>query len=89
VATVVIRRLPRHRRVLGVALTGGGLVLDRVLGPSDRAPWFAAVYYPKLLLGHAAAAIWSDAELDADGGVVRFRDRRRRDPPVRTRRGDA
>ncbi len=73
VATVAIRRLPRHRRVLGFALTAGGLVLDRLLGASDRAPWFAAAYYPKLLLGHAAAALWSDAALRADGDVVEFR----------------
>jgi hypothetical protein len=67
VATVAIRRLSRHRRVLGVALTAGGLVLDRVLGASVRAPWFAAAYYPKLLLGHAAAALWNDAALGRAG----------------------
>jgi hypothetical protein len=71
-ATVAIRRLPRHRRVLGWGLTAGGLVLDRVLGVPDRAPWFAAAYYSKLLLGHAAAALWSDTALHADGGVVEF-----------------
>lgn len=73
VATAAIRRRPRHRRVLGFALTAGGLALDRMLGVSDRAPWFAAAYYPKLLLGHAAAALWSDAVLHADGDVVEFR----------------
>ncbi len=72
-ATVAIRRRPRHRRVLGVTLTAGGLLLDRLLGPSDRAPWFAAAYYPKLLLGHAAAALWGDAALRADGDVVELR----------------
>lgn len=62
-ATVLIRGVPEHRRVLGVTLTVGGLALDRMLGPSRTAPWFAWTYYPKLVMGHAAAALWSDAEL--------------------------
>jgi len=62
-ATAVIRGLPRRRRGLGVALTAGGLVLDRVLGPSTVAPWFAWTYYPKLLLGHAASSLWTDEDL--------------------------
>jgi hypothetical protein len=62
-ATLVIRRLRSRRRVLGVVLTTGGLVFDAALGPSPTAPWFAWTYYPKLLLGHAAAALWSDADL--------------------------
>ena len=62
-ATVVVRRNPARRRVLGVALTAGGLALDAALGPSRAAPWFAWTYYPKLLLGHASAALWSDEDL--------------------------
>lgn len=62
-STVVIRRYPARRRALGVALTVGGLALDGALGPSPRAPWFAWAYYPKLLLGHASAALWSDEDL--------------------------
>ncbi|WP_402375921.1 hypothetical protein [Isoptericola rhizosphaerae] len=64
-STAVIRRFPARRRPLGVALTVGGLALDAALGPSARAPWFAWTYYPKLLLGHAAAALWSDEDLRA------------------------
>ncbi|SKC52249.1 hypothetical protein [Krasilnikoviella flava] len=62
-ATVVVRRNPARRRVLGVALTAGGLALDAALGPSRVAPWFAWTYYPKLVLGHASAALWSDEDL--------------------------
>lgn len=62
-STAAIRRFPRRRRSLGVALTAGGLALDRALGPSTVAPWFAWTYYPKLLLGHAAAALWSGEDL--------------------------
>lgn len=62
-ATVLIRRHPAQRRALGVALTAGGLLLDGLLGPSRTAPWFAWTYYPKLLMGHAGAALWSDEEL--------------------------
>lgn len=64
-ATALIRAQPRHRRLLGVVTTAGGVALDRVLGPSSAAPWFAPVFYTKLLLGHASAARWSDAELSA------------------------
>lgn len=62
-ATSVIRRNAEHRRVLGVATTAGGLALDRALGSSSIAPWFAWAYYPKLLMGHAAASLWSDEQL--------------------------
>ena len=62
-ATVVVRRNPARRRALGVVLTAGGLALDAALGPSRAAPWFAWTYYPKLLLGHASAALWSDEDL--------------------------
>ncbi|WP_106266844.1 MULTISPECIES: hypothetical protein [Isoptericola] len=64
-STAAIRRYPDRRRPLGVALTVGGLLLDGALGPSVRAPWFAWAYYPKLLLGHAAASWWSDEDLRA------------------------
>lgn len=72
-ATVVIRARPRHRRLLGVLTTVGGVALDRALGPSKAAPWFGPVFYAKLLLGHASAARWSDAELAAapDLGAIR------------------
>jgi hypothetical protein len=64
-ATVALRRLPSRRRPLGFALTVGGLALDVALGPSRAAPWFAWTYYPKLLMGHAAAALWSDDDLES------------------------
>ena len=58
-ATALIRRARgRRRRVTAAALTLGGIVLDRVLGPAAVAPWFGPVYYAKLLLGHAGAALW-------------------------------
>lgn len=69
-ATVAIRSQPHRRRALGLALTAGGLALDRVLGPSRLMPWFAWSYYPKLLLGHAGASLWSDRELAGTGPVV-------------------
>lgn len=72
-ATAVVRRLPARRRSLGVALTAGGLALDVALGPSRRVPWFAWTYYPKLLLGHAAASLWSDDELWPAGGAASHR----------------
>ncbi|NLE81722.1 MAG: hypothetical protein GX610_19510 [Rhodococcus sp.] len=56
-ATYSIRRRPDRRRLLGVGLTVGGVALDLTLGPSRVAPWFAPVYYVKLLLGHASAAL--------------------------------
>ncbi|MGC5615144.1 hypothetical protein [Georgenia sp. Z1491] len=62
-ATLAIRRFPRRRRTLGVALTAGGLALDQAIGRSRLVPWFAWTYYPKLLMGHAAAALWSDRRL--------------------------
>lgn len=62
-STMLIRSFPTHRRVLGVTLTAGGLALDRAIGPSTVAPWFGWTYYPKLLLGHAAASLWSDDEV--------------------------
>jgi hypothetical protein len=62
-STTVIRRSPTHRRSLGLALTAGGLVLDRALGSSTVAPWFAWSYYPKLLMGHAAGSLWPEADI--------------------------
>lgn len=70
-ATAAIRRWRRHRVPLGVALTLGGVALDVALGPSRRAPWFAGVFYPKLLLGHAAAARWSEEALAQDVAIGR------------------
>ncbi len=46
----------RSRRALGLAVTVGGVLLDRALGSSASAPWFAPVYFVKLLAGHAAGA---------------------------------
>ncbi|WP_150460529.1 hypothetical protein [Nesterenkonia ebinurensis] len=62
-ATLAIRKLPRFRRPLGVALTVGGIVLDQSLEQSRLVPWFAWSYYPKLLMGHAGASLWSDHQL--------------------------
>lgn len=62
-STLAIRRSPRRRRVLGATLTAGGVLLDAAMGPSRAAPWFAPVYYTKLLLGHASAALWPDSAL--------------------------
>ncbi len=63
-ATWVVRRLAeRHRRLAGLLATAGGIVLDRAISPSPAAPWFAPVFYVKLLLGHASAALWSDTQL--------------------------
>ena len=64
-ATSVIRRYPTHRRWLGIATTLGAVALDQALGPSPTAPWFAPAFAKKLLLGHASAALWSDAALTA------------------------
>lgn len=50
---------PRRTRLpLALAATAAGLGLDRALGPSQAAPWFAPIYYTKLLAGHAAGSIW-------------------------------
>ncbi|BBZ61179.1 hypothetical protein [Mycolicibacterium monacense] len=64
-ATALIRYARRHRRAAGVVTTLGGICVDRALGPSNTAPWFGPVFYSKLLLGHAGAALWSDATLAA------------------------
>ena len=46
----------RRRRALGLATAAGGVLLDRALGPSVSAVWFAPVYYTKLSAGHEAGA---------------------------------
>ena len=53
---LVARGGRRRRRLLGLTTAAGGVVLDRLLGASFSAPWFAPVYYAKLLAGHAAGA---------------------------------
>ncbi|WP_136697191.1 hypothetical protein [Geodermatophilus dictyosporus] len=55
-ALLTATRDRRTRRVLGLAATAGGVLLDRALGPSAAAPWFAPVFYAKLLAGHTAGA---------------------------------
>jgi hypothetical protein len=66
-ATVLIRRASGDRRRLAAAaLTLAGIVLDRALGPAAVAPWFGPVYYAKLLLGHAGAALWPPEALPAE-----------------------
>lgn len=65
-ATAVIRRCPSQRRPLGLVLAAGGLLLDRALGRSAVAPWFASIYYPKLLTGHAAGSLWPDEDLGVE-----------------------
>ncbi|MFB1293922.1 hypothetical protein ACAG24_000260 [Mycobacterium sp. pW049] len=69
-ATVAIRRAARWRRPLGLVLTAGGIALDAGLGRSQAAPWFGPVFYAKLLLGHAAGALWSEADLRGIAKVV-------------------
>ncbi|NYI68045.1 hypothetical protein [Spelaeicoccus albus] len=65
-SAAAIQRYRSRRRTLGVILTIGGIALDRAIGSSHTAPWLAWTYYPKLLLGHAAAAAWSDDDLAVD-----------------------
>lgn len=55
-AAVVTRRGPCSRRMVGIVATAAALALDRSLGRSPSAPWFAPVYHLKLLAGHAAGA---------------------------------
>lgn len=64
-STAAIRSIAERRRSAGVIFTAGGLMLDRAIGPSEVAPWFAWTFYPKLLMGHAAASLWTDADLDS------------------------
>jgi hypothetical protein len=55
-AVVSAARDRRVRRALSLVTTVGGVLLDRGLGPSAAAPWFAPVFFAKLLGGHAAGA---------------------------------
>jgi hypothetical protein len=65
-ATALIRRSSRRRRV-AAALTALGTALDARTGRSASAPWFAPVFYTKLLLGHAGAALWPDGKIFSQG----------------------
>ncbi len=61
----------RVRRALGVVTTVGGVLLDRGLGPSVAAPWFAPVFFAKLLAGHAAGAALLPADpLSREAGAA-------------------
>jgi hypothetical protein len=61
-STAVVVSAPRRTRLgIAVAATAAGLLIDRLLGRSKVAPWFALVYYGKLVLGHAAGGIWGRA----------------------------
>ncbi|WP_432546606.1 hypothetical protein [Kineococcus sp. SYSU DK004] len=54
-AAAVVEAAPvRARRAAGLLATAGGVVLDRALGGSPSAPWFAPVHVAKLLAGHVA-----------------------------------
>lgn len=65
-SSAVISCAPRRGRlVLAITATGAGIYLDRLLGPSTSAPWFAPVYYTKLLIGHAAGSLWNARRLPA------------------------
>ncbi|WP_432487760.1 hypothetical protein [Kineococcus sp. SYSU DK018] len=58
-AAVAVEGTPAAvRPVVGVVATAGGVVLDRALGASPSAPWFAPVYFTKLIAGHAAGGAW-------------------------------
>ncbi|WP_153393972.1 hypothetical protein [Ornithinicoccus halotolerans] len=59
-ATAVVAAAPRRARLpLAIGATAAGLGLDRALGRSTAAPWFAPVFYSKLLVGHAAGSVWN------------------------------
>ena len=58
-STAVITTSARRARLpLATAATAAGVAADRHLGPSTTAPWFAPIYYAKLLIGHAAGSVW-------------------------------
>lgn len=60
VSTVGVAAAPRRARLpLALGASAAGLGLDRALGRSSAAPWFAPVFYAKLLIGHAAGSIWN------------------------------
>jgi hypothetical protein len=58
VATLLVLWSRRRsvQRTAAVGATVGGVLLDRLLAPSARAPWFGPVYFVKLLAGHAGGA---------------------------------
>jgi hypothetical protein len=57
VATALVARCGvRVRPALGLLTAAAGVLLDRRLGPSGSAPWFAPVFHVKLLAGHAGGA---------------------------------
>lgn len=58
-ATVITAAPRRARLPIALAATTTGLGLDRALGPAAAAPWFAPIYYTKLLIGHAAGSVWT------------------------------
>lgn len=59
-STAVVGNVPRPARLAVALVTGAvGLALDRRLGRSNAAPWFAQTYYTKLLVGHAAGSVWN------------------------------
>jgi hypothetical protein len=64
--TALIRRSSRRRPVAS-ALTALGIALDAWTGRSASAPWFTPVFYTKLLLGHAGAALWPDGKVLSGG----------------------
>lgn len=57
-SAIVVAAPRRPRLAIAAAATTVGLILDRCFGRSDVAPWFAPLYYGKLVLGHAAGSIW-------------------------------
>lgn len=59
-AAALIANTPRRARLPIAAVSAvAGLVMDHRLGRSTTAPWFAPVYYTKLLIGHAAGSVWN------------------------------
>jgi hypothetical protein len=56
--TVIITTAPRAVPLpIAAVLSVGGLVLDHLVAHSPAAPWFAPVYYTKLLIAHAAGSV--------------------------------
>jgi len=59
-AATMIVYAPRPARLpVALAATMVGVGLDRALGSSTAAPWFAPIYSTKLLVGHAAGSAWN------------------------------
>lgn len=57
--TVTVAAPRAVRLPVAIAASAAGVGVDRWLGVSPTAPWFAPVYYGKLLIGHAAGSIWN------------------------------